>query len=179
MELIAVILTLICVILTVKLNIWCWFFSILASIAYMYVFYQQNIYFQILLQFIFIGQSIYGWYNWRKISEPVKPTSSWLGFLIGIYSVLIFTIILISVLHKKTNNPQLSLDIFTTLLSLFGTWLLARKNVFGWLVWIITDIFLIKLFLNQELYWSATLYVVLLILSTKGLIQWIKNTETV
>lgn len=179
MEILAVILTLICVIITIKSHILCWPVGILASLAYMYVFYHEHFYFQFGLQIVFIGQSVYGWVYWGKNKEITITNITLQTILKPLTIILFLTIILSVVLNNKTDNPDLTLDILTTLLSLLGMWYLAIKNVFGWLVFMMADIFFIIMFMNQEMYWSTGLYLILLVLATKGLTKWTKNIKTV
>lgn len=178
MEVLAVILTLICVILTIRSHILCWPFSALASLSYMYVFYHQHIYFQVVLQLVFIVQSIYGWFYWGKEKKIKMADVSWKYLIIHLTIILFLTTILSVSLHGKTDNHQLTLDILTTLLSLLGTWYLVVRNVFGWLVWVIADVFFIIMFMNQHMYLSTALYLILLGLAIKGLITWTKNITT-
>lgn len=178
MEELAVILTLVCVALTVRSHIWCWPFSMFASMAYMYVFYEQHIYFQVFLQVIFILQSIYGWVYWNKNKEIKIADASWSRLILHLTIILFVTIVLSVSLRDKTDNPQLTLDILTTLLSLLGTWYLVVRNIFGWLVWVIADVFFVLMFMNQQMYWSMGLYLILLTLAIKGLTTWTKNMTT-
>ena len=178
MELIAVILTLICVILTIKSNILCWPFSIISSIAYMYVFGIQHIYFQFIVQIIFIIQSIHGWYYWYRVKDLRIEDDSVTNLIIHLYWVFGLTVITLSFTYGKTDNPVLILDILTTLLSLLGTWYLAVRNIFAWLVWVIADIFFCLMFIKQDMYWSFGLYFLLTILALKGFIQWQKLLKT-
>ena len=178
MEILAVILTLLCVTLTVRSNIWCWPCSTLASITYMYVFYKQHIYFQVGLQVIFILQSIYGWIYWGENKETKISNTSWSRLIQHLTIILFVTVVLSVSLQGKTDNPQLTLDILTTLLSLLGTWYLAVRNIFGWLIWVITDVFFVLMFMNQQMYWSTGLYLILLALAIKGLTTWTKNITT-
>lgn len=177
-EIIAVIFTLVCVILTIKSNIWCWPTGIIATIAYLYVFHVQHLYLQEVLQVIFILQSLFGWYYWNKHKKTKHHSISPERLVIDLFITLILTILFTSILAAKTDNPEPALDTITTLLSLLGTWYLAKKNKYGWFVYIVADIFFIVMFMTQDLYYSAALYFLLLLLAIKGLIQWTKNSET-
>lgn len=179
MEIIAAILTLTCVILTIRSNILCWPFSILSSLAYMYVFIDEHIYFQVGVQSVFIIQSIYGWRYWGRVKNFKEVDTSWVHVVVNLTIILFLTLIFYVILNGKTDNPQLCLDILTSLLSLLGVWYLAVRNIFGWFIWVLADVFFILMFMEQHMYWSTGLYFVLLFLTIKGLIQWGKNITTV
>ncbi len=170
-EILAVVCTLISVYLTIKTSIWCWHWGIVGCVFYMVQFYNVQLYGQFLLQIFFIGQCLYGIYYWGKKDEiTLSQTNLSLG-LLSLLNVTGFSV----VISIFISTPFL--DIYTTLLSLLGTWLLSRKEVFGWIVWIITDIFMIVMFFEINLLLSALLYVALLVLSIKGLLSWTRNTE--
>lgn len=65
-EIIAVIISIIGVTLTIKRQMWCWFFNFIAFVLYAYIFYEYKLYGETILQFIFIVLNLYGFYHWRK-----------------------------------------------------------------------------------------------------------------
>ena len=176
-EIIAVLFTLISVHLTIKSNILCWPTGIIGVLAYLYIFYTQNLHFQSLLQLFFVVQSLYGWYYWDNNKKIVYNWISPLKLVDDLCGVLVLLILINILLKSKIDNPQLTLDILTTLLSLLATWYMAKKVIFHWLVWIICDIFMILLFMKQGLYWSAGLYTLLMFMCINGLVTWFKLKE--
>ena len=71
-----------------------------------------------------------------------------------------------------TGDKQPYLDGITTGLSIVGTLLLAFKKIDNWYYWIAADVLYIYLFITQELYWSAGIYFVFLLLAISGLKTW-------
>ena len=69
MEIVATIFTLLCVYWSVNKNILTWLASIIGAVAYMYIFVEQNMWAQSVLQIVFIAQSLYGWVNWSKNTD--------------------------------------------------------------------------------------------------------------
>ena len=67
----------------------------------------------------------------------------------------------------------------TTGLSIIGTLLLAFKKIDNWYYWIAADVLYIYLFYSQELYWSAGIYFVFLLLAISGLKTWKKDIKIV
>jgi nicotinamide mononucleotide transporter len=72
-----------------------------------------------------------------------------------------------------------SLDTMITLISLLATYYLTKKYLESWMLWITVDVLSVLLLLGRELYISAILYFILLILATSGLLLWRKNLKTV
>lgn len=179
MEIIAVIFSLLSVLLAIKIKVLNWPVGIIGILAYMVVFYNNHLYAQAALQIIFIGQSIYGWYYWNK-NKTKHPSFiiTPLRLLFDLLIVWVLTLILAICLKKHTNDPQPAFDAITTTLSILATWYMTKKCNYSWLIWIIVDIFFIFMFMFQEMYWSAGLYFIFMLLSIKGLLQWTKNTTT-
>ena len=65
-------------------------------------------------------------------------------------------------------------DAFTTSLSIVGMYMLARKYVEQWFVWMIVDIASSALYLYKGLYFTAVLYFVYAIIAIFGYRKWKK-----
>jgi nicotinamide mononucleotide transporter len=178
-EFLAVLTTLSCVILTLKSSIWCWPIGIISTIAYFWVFYHQHLYAEATLQVVFTIQGIFGWYYWykNKTKKPFFITSKRFTHDLMIMSVSV--VFLAHILATNTDNPQPAYDSITSLLSIYGTWYLAKKNIYGWLMFILADFFFIIMFVQQKMPWSAGLYFILLLIAFNGLVKWSKDINTV
>lgn len=172
MELLAVIFSLFSVILTVKNSKYCWPVGIIGIIFYAIIFFQTGLIGNFILQFLFVGQSLLGWYNWNKKEETkidwLQNSSKLLIFLPILYTiVVIFTI--------KSGSTLPYLDSITTTLSITAMFLIAYRKIEGWLFWIAVDLVSIYMFYILGLYLSSFIYFIFLILAASGLIKWIKN----
>lgn len=176
-ESIAVLFTLITIILTVKENKYCWAFSIIGVTFYAIFFYQEQIWGNLLLQSVFLIQSVLGWYNWDKPSRyKIRWMSNkrWLLFIIPpILFYLIYT------LTTYLGGTNVVIDSITTTLSLMGTMLLVYKKIESWVFWILADIMFIVLFFMGGFYLSAVIYFVFLFLAIKGLKEWSKSLKKI
>jgi nicotinamide mononucleotide transporter len=65
--------------------------------------------------------------------------------------------------------------LFTTLLSIIALYLLTKRYIENWFFWIIANIVYVFMFLEAQLYFSAVLYFINLILCYKGIKEWEKN----
>lgn len=180
MEIIAVIFSLICVYLTVKKNVWAWGTGLIGVSAYAYVFFQSKLYADFTLQFFFFVQGLYGWYNWvhNKDNVTKELKTAYLSikeYLIYGFSMIISYIIIVYLLSTYTDSHLPYVDSFVSILSLFANWLLAKRKIENWILWIIADVVFIGLFIIKELYLSAGLYTIFLIMAIIGLIKWRKE----
>lgn len=174
-EITAVVFTLICVYLTAKNNIWCWPTGIIGVAAYFLLFWHINLYAEVILQTIYLAQCLYGWYNWSRIKNkppaPITNISSNWYFLI----IIPIALLLYFPLNEYTNASIPLLDSITTSMSLVANWILAKRIIQNWYLWISVDILYIIMFAYKGIYLTAVLYFVLLILSVKGLKHWKKE----
>jgi nicotinamide mononucleotide transporter len=66
-------------------------------------------------------------------------------------------------------------DAFTTTLSVIAQFLLTKKYLENWTLWIIADVVYVAVYTIKALYWTAGLYVVFLVLCVKGYRDWKAN----
>ncbi len=180
-EIIAVVFSLACIWLAVKKHVLNWPVGIIGVSAYLVLFYHERLYADMALQVVFIAQGFYGWYNWAGTNQVSDRDVSLLnGFQRIIYSILIIGISIAWALLLKifTNASTPYVDAFAATLSLIANWLMARKRIENWILWIIADLVYISLFWYKHLYLSSGIYVVFLGLSVKGLIDWNKAKNT-
>ncbi len=78
-ELIATSSSLLCVWLSTRRHVLAWPVGIIGVLAYFYLFFQVRLYGDMLLQLVYLGQSIYGWVYWlgnNKAEEKLKLQKS-------------------------------------------------------------------------------------------------------
>jgi nicotinamide mononucleotide transporter len=170
-ETIAVAFSIISVVLAMKKSIHNWTTGIIGILAYMVVFYNEKLYSDFLLQFIFLGQSAWGYYTWRKDkndeSSPVDMRN------VAAMGALILFILYYN-FGKNTENPYPLVDSVATTLSIVAIYLMSKKQTSCWLWWIAADAVYIFLFLGCRLYLSACLYGLFLYMATEAHKQWKK-----
>ena len=175
-EIIAIIISIIGVTLTIKRQMWCWFFNFIAFVLYAYIFYEYKLYGETILQFIFIVMNLYGFYHWRKgkveehtirIEKSNAPTlvmqmvlASIAGLLFGLG------------LHYFTDASLPILDAQLAAFSLLATYWTTQKYIATWVLWVIVDIVYVGMFFYKSLYLTAGLYAVFIGLAILGWKQW-------
>jgi nicotinamide mononucleotide transporter len=176
-EAIAVVMTLVGIVLTIKEKITCWPVAIVGILAYMVVFIRARLYADTALQPIYVVQNIYGWWYWAhggargQGDAPIvvlsgRHRSAWLA------GTAIVSVVVGAALARWTNAAAPYADSTLSTTSLVANWLLARKVLENWWLWIAVNIGYVILFWRKQLLLSAGLYAVLLILAIAGLIEW-------
>jgi nicotinamide mononucleotide transporter len=180
-EIVGVTTGLVYIFLSIKQNIWCWLFGIISSALYLFVFFDSKIYADMLLQAYYVIMGVYGWIHWagadrldKKTQVPVLRLNikEAMG-LLAITLVLFVGIALFLIYFTDSTIPWI--DAFTTSLSFTATWMLARKILEHWLIWVVVNTVSIALYFYRGLYPTIILFVVLTILAVIGYIEWKKE----
>ena len=179
-EVVAVITSFLCVWLYTRQNVWSWPLAIVAAALYIVVFFQAQFYAQVVLQGVYIIISIYGWYQWlyggaQHSALTVSHVTRTIALAVaGI--IVVGTGAVAYVLTTYTPGAALPfVDALTMIMSLCAQWMLAKKILENWLLWIVADVIYVGMFAYQGLYPTAILYVGFLGLATHGFFAWQKS----
>jgi nicotinamide mononucleotide transporter len=183
-EIVGAILSLIYIGLSIRQKVSLWFFGIISSLFYIVVFFQSGFYADMSLQFYYVVISIYGWINWKQGKESsehelASTTMTKRIWLISIVAIGVIYFMYYLILANFTNSTIPKSDSFVGALSVVGTWMLARKFIENWLVWIVADALSIGLFIYKGLYPTAVLFVIYTVLAVVGYWQWKKTIISV
>jgi nicotinamide mononucleotide transporter len=176
-ELVAVVMTLVGIVLTIKEKISCWPVAIVGILAYLVVFIRARLYADAALQPIYVVQNLYGWWYWahggeRGQGQAPIVTLSWRTRAVWLAGTAIVSLIVGAGLARWTNAAAPYADAALSTTSLVANWLLARKVLENWWLWIAVNVGYVVLFWKKQLLLSAGLYAVLLALAVAGLIEW-------
>ncbi|MDY6801435.1 MAG: nicotinamide riboside transporter PnuC [Bacteroidota bacterium] len=182
-ELLGALFGLLYIILSIKQNIWCWPVGLITSALYIYVFFVTKFYADMGLQVYYLVVSIYGWYFWMFGGKSTKKDDlkiSNLGFRRFLYVVVATAVlfgIIAFILVNFTDSEIPYWDAFTTAGSFVATWMLARKIIEHWLIWIIVDSVSLGLYIYKGLYATVILFAVYTLLAVIGYIEWKKEQK--
>jgi len=175
-EIVATAFGLLCVWLTVRQNIWCWPTGLVMVTLYIYIFYGVRLYSDMGLQVIYVFLQIYGWVHWARggTKEKKLPVTriSRTEALFWVVTAAAAVAALGWVMKHKAGAALPYWDAVTTVLSLVAQYLMARKLLESWLVWITVDVLSIGIYNVKGLHLTAGLYAVFLGLATAGFFAW-------
>ena len=176
LELVAALVGALSVYLSVRQNIWSWPTAIVNVVLYTLVFHEAKLYADMGLQVVYAVLSVYGWYEWLHGGENrsalhVTPTGARLG---GVLSVIALAGAgaLGLVLRGATDAALPFMDSFLSSTSLVAQWMMTKKKLENWLVWIAVDVLYVGMFVFKHLYLTAALYAVFLVLAVRGYFDW-------
>jgi nicotinamide mononucleotide transporter len=175
-EWIAAIAGAISVYLSARQKIWSWPTAIVNVSLYTVIFYRSGLYSDMGLQVVYLLLSIYGWYQWlhgganhgrlrvSRASHRVLGTAAIVG--------VIFWLSLARYTSTLPNVSLPHLDAGLTTLSLVAQWMMTRKMLENWILWIVADLVYVPMYVYKELHVTAGLYATFLVLAVMGFVQW-------
>ena len=181
LELLGFVTGAICVYLNTQQNVWGWFFGIINAVLYCVVFYNSKLYADTGLQVYYFITSIYGYWMWRFGGQNRKRLSvsefpkQYIWPSIGIF--IITTLGWGFLLGKFTDASLSYADSALTVASLIAQWMMARKYLQNWLIWIVADACYVAMYAYKSLYLTSVLYFVFLILAIVGYFSWKKEKQ--
>lgn len=183
-ELIAAALGLVSIALQIRQNVWYWLVSIVVVTMYIIVYIEHRLYADMLLQIYYLLMSVYGWWIWlfgdkksggkKSLQVSRLHKKRWINVIL--ISLALF-VLLGWFISSYTNNDVPWMDSFVTALSFVATWMLARKKIENWILWIVVDTCSIGLYWYKEMYPTLVLYIALTILAFVGYRQWLKDLK--
>ena len=152
--------------------------GMLSTAIFVYILFKANLLGDMLINAYFFIMSIYGWYFWgqKEGDEVLNPIGKInkkeinLGVLLFAGSVLF--VIVIYILSNKWNNLTAPIDAFTTAVFFVSMWLMARRKIEHWILWIIGDLISIPLYLFKGLLFTSIQYLIFTLIAIFGYIQW-------
>lgn len=176
LEIIATITGIASVSLQAKEKIIAWPFAIISVSILAYIFFFEKLYSDLGLHVIYIILNIYGWIVWsqKKDTQTVSPTKllSNRGVMYSVITTVLGCGILGYLMSTYTDADLPFFDAFTTSGSLVAQYLLAKKYLQNWWLWIIVDLVAIPLYIYKGLWIITGLFVVYLLICIWGYISW-------
>jgi nicotinamide mononucleotide transporter len=176
LEIVAALFGVVSVYLSARENIWSWPTALANVLLSVPAYYAAKLYSDMGLQVVYAALSVYGWYEWLHGGEdrtelPVSRTPRRLvPLLVGIGVV---TAALLGTLSARLTNASWPyLDASLTAASLIAQWMMTRKLLENWALWIAVDVVYVPLLAVKHLYEFAVLYVIFLGLAIAGHVEW-------
>jgi nicotinamide mononucleotide transporter len=176
LEVVAALFGAVSVYLSARQHIASWPTAIVNVLLYVVVFRDARLYADMALQFVYAALSVYGWYEWKyggagRSALPVTRTPRRLWPALALLAAAAAAL-LGYLFSRHTNAANPLLDSALTATSLVAQWMMTRKLLENWLLWIAADVVYVPLYLSKHLYPTAVLYAVFLALAVKGYADW-------
>lgn len=176
-EILAFVLSLAMVWLNIRVNAWAWPLAIAASLLYCLLFRDARLYGEAGLQIFFALVAAWGWWQWLRgrgddgAALQVRRLSR-RGRLALAAALLAAWPLLAGFLRQFTDTDVPWGDALPTAGSVAGQWLLGRKYVENWPMWLAVNLVSTGLFAYKGLWLTVLLYALFALLSVVGWRAW-------
>lgn len=182
LEAVAVVFGIVSVYLSTRENIWSWPTALVNVALFTVLFLRSGLYSDTGLQVVYFGLSVYGWYEWlyggagrTAIAVSRTPRRTWL--ILVIVAVVMWTV-LGAITSRLPGTALPYVDAATTTISLIAQWMMTRKLLENWLLWVGVDVVYVGMFIFKGLYLTAFNYAIYLALAVLGYIAWKRSLTT-
>lgn len=167
-----------------KANIWLWVVGLIMPIVHGALYFRQGLYADFSMEVYYILAGIYGLAMWSRGSKKEKKSEFKIGYtprvawvaIVGVYALLHAAIYLL--LTTFTDSTVPFWDSLTTALSMIAYWLLSRKYVEQWLVWLAVDVITVGLYIYKDIPLTAGLYALYSALAIAGYLRWKRTIKS-
>lgn len=160
-----------------RASAWLWLASIVMPALYIGVYYKAGLYADLGISIYYIIASVYGAACWlwghsapensgrithtpRRVVMPLLWVGATIFIVIGY------------ILSRCTDSTVPWADAFTTALSIVAMWMLARKYLEQWVVWIAADVACTALYAYKGLWFTSGLYLAYAVIAVFGFRKW-------
>lgn len=182
LQIVGTLLGLIYLWLEYKANIWVWIIGAIMPMVHGILYLKSGIYADAAMQLYYVAAGIYGLVVWKR-----KPRNSgdgvirhtpkgWVVPLVAVYAVL--HVALYIFLTEFTDSRVPLFDSMSTALSIVAMWMLSRKLVEQWLVWLVVDMISVGLYIYKGIPITAGLYTIYCVLAVAGYLRWRKSAKS-
>ena len=181
LQIVGIILGLLYLWLEYKANIWLWVVGAIMPMVHGMLYLEKGVYADAAMQLYYILAGLYGLIVWRRKAKSVNEgrivhtPKGWILPLVAVYALLHVAIYF--VLTEFTDSQVPVFDSMSTALCIVAMWMLSRKLVEQWLVWLVVDMISVELYLYKGIYFTAGLYTLYCVLAVMGYLRWRKMAQ--
>ncbi len=157
--------------------------GLVATVITVYLFYTDELFGDMMMNFYYSIMSIYGWWNWarKKGDERVVHISRTntrekvtgvvmflltMGITYGVYRA-----------YGTLMDGSNYIDIFTSGVFFTAMWYMANKKLENWTLWILADIITVPLYAYRGWGMLSLQYLIFTVLAIQGYLAWKKDLD--
>jgi nicotinamide mononucleotide transporter len=177
LEIVAFFLSLWMVGCEMRVHAMAWPLAMGSSLLYALLFADSRLYGEASLQLFFVAMAVWGGWQWRR-GRGVDGGALRVHRLAARARWALLAATLLAwpaagwLLQRFTDSDVPWLDALPTVGSIVGTWLLGRKFIETWPVWLAVNVFSVALFACKHLWLTVLLYALFAVLSWSGWRAW-------
>jgi nicotinamide mononucleotide transporter len=183
LEITAIVFGLLSVWFAKKNKIWVFPTGIINTAIYVYLLWKWSLLGDMMINFYYVVMSIYGWYHWsRKKDNIVEFPISRMTLAEKKWSPIIFVLTILFVVAVYTFFGKFThwtsyVDTLVTGIFFVGMWLMARRKIENWILWIIGDIISIPMYFVKGYSFTSIQYLIFTIIAFYGYLEWKRTLQ--
>ena len=154
--------------------------GLISTAIYVYLLWKWGLLGDMTINIYYVIMSVYGWYHWSRkknevvafpISTTTKKEQLWAWSLF--FASMIFVVFIYNYFDKFTSWTAY-VDTLTTGIFFAAMWLMAKRKLENWILWIIGDIISIPLYFYKGYTFTSIQYIIFTIIAVYGYLEWNK-----
>ncbi|WP_054852114.1 nicotinamide riboside transporter PnuC [Olleya sp. ITB9] len=181
LEIIAVIFGFLSVWFSKQNKIWVFPTGMISTVIFVYLLLKWELLGDMMINAYYFIMSVYGWYIWtRKVNNsevtPIsKTTNKEKKISLLIFIATLFFVFFIYQTFDKWTSWVAYIDTITTAIFFVGMWLMAKRKIENWILWIIGDIISVPLYFYKGFTFTSFQYLGFTIIAIYGYLAWKKH----
>lgn len=152
--------------------------GLISTTIYVYLLWKWSLLGDMIINGYYVVMSFYGWFHWTrkkgtKTEFPIsKTTKRESNYTMLIFFVSMLFVVLVYDYFDKFTTWTAYVDTLTTGIFFAGMWLMAKRKVENWILWIIGDIISIPLYFCKGYTFTSLQYTIFTIIAVYGYLEW-------
>ncbi len=183
LEVTAIIFGLISVWCAKKNNIWVFPTGIINTAIYVYLLWKWTLLGDMMINFYYVVMSFYGWYYWTRKKENVveipisRMTVNEKKDSILIFALTILFVVSVYTFFDKFTHWTSYVDTLVTGIFFVGMWLMAKRKLENWILWIVGDVISIPMYFVKGYSFTSIQYLIFTVIAIFGYLEWKRTLQ--
>jgi nicotinamide mononucleotide transporter len=155
--------------------------GIINTAIYVYLLWKWSLLGDMMINFYYVIMSVYGWYHWTRTKNDVvqfpisRMTTAEKKWSAIIFLLTILFVVAVYTFFDKFTHWTSYVDTLVTGIFFVGMWLMARRKVENWILWILGDVISIPMYFAKGYTFTSIQYFIFTIIAVFGYIEWKKT----
>lgn len=180
LEITAVIFGLLSVWFAKKDNILVFPTGLINTSIYVFLLWKWSLLGDMMINAYYFIMSIYGWYHWTRkagdeVANPIaKITRQEKKYALLLFFLTVIFVVIIYLIFNKFTNWMSYVDTFITGVFFVGMWLMAKRKIENWILWIVGNLISVPLYFAKGYTFTSIQYLIFTIIAIFGYLEWKK-----
>jgi len=155
--------------------------GMLSTLIFVYLLLKWELLGDMMINAYYFCMSVYGWYIWTRkvdathVTQISKTTTKEKKQSIAIFIATLIFVFIVYKVFDKWNGWVAYVDTVTTAIFFVGMWLMARRKLENWILWIIGDVISVPLYFYKGFTFTSFQYLGFTAIAIFGYLAWKKH----